>query len=156
MSRAFVKEPDGDAAGDELPPRAISEHRNLVTPEGLAQMEAELVRLRDAVAAARTAEDRGAVATLQRDLNYWRQRRATAELVPPPATTDRVRFGHTVVLVLADGRELTYRIVGEDEADPAAGRISYVSPLATALLGQPVGGVASLGADEAEILAIKS
>jgi transcription elongation GreA/GreB family factor len=66
-----------------------------------------------------------------------------------------VQFGSTVTIAREDGRRQTYRIVGEDEADPAKGSISYVSPLATLLVGKSVGDTIKLGGSEAEIAAIE-
>lgn len=152
MSRAFVRESDGDG-GDELPERPVSEHPNLVTAEGLAAIDAELTRLVADLAAA--GDDRAAQARLNRDLRYWRARRATAEMIPPPSDTATVRFGTTVTIARDDGRTPTWRIVGEDEADPAKGSISYVSPLARALLGKAVGDVVTVAGNDAEIVGIK-
>ncbi len=155
MSRAFVKEPDGLEAFDELPERLISDNPNLVTEEGLKQIEDEVARLSRAYADAQASGDRAALNVAARDLRYWTQRRATAELVPAPAAADEVRFGARVTLEREDGRRQTYRIVGEDEADPAKGMLSYVSPLARALLGSAVGDTVRVGGGEAEILAIE-
>ena len=152
MSRAFVKEQDNV---DELPDRLISEHANLVTPEGLAHIEAELKRFDHAHAAAQIAGDLSLVAATARDLRYWSTRLSTAELVPPPANSDYVQFGSTVTIARDDGRRQTYRIVGEDEADPAKGSISYVSPLAALLVGKSVGDTIKLAGSEAEVLAIE-
>jgi transcription elongation GreA/GreB family factor len=151
VSRAFVKE---DAGGDDtLPDRAISAHPNYVTAEGLALIDAELARLGAALAAA--GDDRAVRAGIERDLRYWRSRRATAEVVPPPSDTGEVRFGSTVTIQRDDGREQTWRVVGEDEADPAKGTLSYVSPLAMALSGKRVGDVVEVAGGEAEIVAIR-
>ncbi|HVY21697.1 MAG TPA: transcription elongation factor GreA [Bauldia sp.] len=150
MSRAFVKE---DAGGDDtLPDRTISPHPNYVTAEGLALIDAELARLTGALAAA--GDDRAARAGIERDLRYWRARHASAEVVAPPADTDEVRFGSRVTIERDDGRQQAWRIVGEDEADPARGTLSYVSPLAAALMGKGVGDVVSVAGGEAEIVAI--
>jgi len=154
MSRAFIKESD-DAGAEPLPDRVVSPHRNLVTPAGLAQIEAAVARLRDALSAARVADDRGGVAEAQRDLRYWTERRRTAEVVPPPAEGEVARFGATVLLEHADGTRLQYQIVGEDEADPAAGKISYVSPFARLLIGASAGDVVALGSGEAGIVEIR-
>ena len=81
MSRAFVKEPDG-AEALELPDRPISEHPNLVTPQGLAQIEATLTRLHEQHAQAQASADRAALAAVARDLRYWTARRSTAQLMP--------------------------------------------------------------------------
>ena len=134
MSRAFVKEGDG-AEGEPLAELHVSPHRNLVTAEGLVQIQANVERLRAALSAARAAEDRAAILRIQRDLRYWSERQRTAEPVPAPAPGGPARFGSSVTLESADGSRNTYRIVGEDEADPAQGRISYVSPLASRLIG---------------------
>lgn len=151
MSRAFVKEQD---SVDELPERLISEHPNLVTKEGLAQIEGEVQKLDAAHAAAQAEGDREAMATTARDLRYWSSRLATAELVPLPADNDQVQFGSTVEIARDDGRRQTYRIVGEDEADPTKGSISYVSPLSRQLAGKSVGDIVKVAGAEAEIVAI--
>ncbi len=67
---------------------------------------------------------------------------------------EAVQFGNAVTIIRDDGREQTFRIVGEDEADPAKGSISHVSPLARALIGKRVGDTVRAGRDEAEITAI--
>jgi transcription elongation GreA/GreB family factor len=151
MSRAFVRESD---AVEELPEKLISEHRNLVTPEGLAMIEAEVERLQDDLAEGQRAGDRDAIQRLSRDLRYWNQRLTTAEVQPGPAGTSVVSFGSTVTLERDDGRVQTFRIVGEDESNPPAGKISYVSPLAQALMGKAVGDTVRAGAGEAEITKI--
>ena len=154
MSRAFVKEPEGDAAFEELPDRPLSSHPNLVTEEGLAEIEAELARLREVRAAAQRKGDRAAMAAAGRELRYWNARRATAQLVERPPDSESVRFGATVTIDREDGRRQTFRIVGEDEADPAQGAVSYVSPFARALMGKAVGDVAVLAGAEVEVVAI--
>ena len=154
MSRAFVKESDG-AEGQDLPELLVSPHRNLVTPAGLRQTEATVERLQAALSAARAAEDRAGVARIQRDLRYWSGRQRTAEVVKASAATGAVRFGATVALQKQDGKHVRYRIVGEDEADPAHGKISYVSPIARLLIGAAVGDVVTLADGAAKILEIR-
>ena len=154
MSRAFVKE-DAAENFDDLPDRPVSEHPNYVTSQGLALIEAELARLSQQHAAAQMAEDRAALAKTARELRYWTARRATAHVIAPPEDAREVRFGSTVTLGRDDGRQQTFRIVGEDEADPNLGTLSHVSPLARALFGKQVGDVVPAGQDEAEILAIR-
>ena len=150
MSRAFVKE---DAGGEEgLPDRPVSPHPNYVTPDGLAEIDAALARLQAAAIAA--GEDRAAKAAVERDLRYWRARRATAQVIPPPADPSAVRFGSTVTIERDDGRRQVWRIVGEDEADPKQGTLSHVSPLARALIGKAVGDTVRIADGEAEIVAI--
>lgn len=153
MSRAFVKESDGGEFA-ELPDRPISPHPNLVTAHGLEQIDGALVRLRDEYATALAADDRAAVARSSRDLRYWRARRASAKVVTPPPDRDDVRFGATVTIQRDDGRRQTWRIVGEDEADPAHGLLSYVSPVAHALMGKRAGDVVTAGTSEAEIVEV--
>jgi transcription elongation GreA/GreB family factor len=154
MSRAFVKESD-DAGAEPLPELMVSPHRNFVTSAGHARIEATVERLQGALSEARAVDDRAAVARVQRDLRYWTERRRTAEVVPMPGETDMVRFGSTVLLEHEDGTRVRYQIVGEDEADPAAGKISYVSPSARLLLGAAAGDVVALVKGEAEILEIR-
>jgi transcription elongation GreA/GreB family factor len=154
MSRAFVKEQE-DAGFEELPDRLISEHPNLVTPEGLKQIEAEVARLTVEHGQAQTEGDRPRAAALARNLRYWSARLASAEVVTPPADPGHVHFGSTVTIERADGRRQTFRIVGEDEAEPAKGTIPYVSPLARALSGKSVGDVVRVGADEVEVLEVR-
>ena len=151
MSRAFVKEPDGGEAFEDLPDRPISQHPNLVTPQGLAQIEEVLARLHAEHGRAQASGDRAALASLGRDLRYWTARRSTAQLMPPPDSADRVQFGSTVTIARDDGRRQTWRIVGEDEAEPANGTLSYVSPVARALLNKGVSDVVEAGNGEAEI-----
>ena len=155
MSRAFVKEPDGAEAFEELPDRPISEHPNLVTPQGLARIEDTLTRLHEQHAQAQATGDRAALAHTARDLRYWTARRSTAQPMPAPEDTDKVQFGSTVTIVRDDGRRQTFRIVGEDEAEPAQGTLSYVSPVARALLNKAVGDVITAGSGEAEIVEIR-
>ena len=157
MSVAFTKEGDAEAVAANLPDRPISAHPNLVTPSGLVQLDLELAAARAAFdtaqAAGGIAADRTAMARATRDLRYWSARRASAQLVEP-SDCKHVRFGCAVTLERADGSTVTYRITGEDEADPAAGRIAYVAPAARALLGKNVGDVATIAGGEVEIVAI--
>ena len=154
MSRAFVKESDG-GEGQELPELQVSPHRNLVTPSGLQQIEATVGRLQAALSRARAEADRAQIARIQRDLRYWSERLRTAEVIPAPASADVVRFGSTVTLEKPDGETVAYRIVGEDEADPARGSISYVSPIASRLIGGTVGDVVAVPEGQATILGIR-
>lgn len=139
MSSAFTKEQDDDNPREEMPDRPISPHRNLVTPEGLAQIEAELAHLHAGIERATAAGDSHALALAQRDLRYWTARRASAEVIHPIADHSHVRFGHRVVVKLDDGETRSFRLVGEDEGDPSRGLIPYVAPLGKALMGKSVG-----------------
>jgi len=154
MSRAFVRETDDRP--DELPERPVSAHPNYVTDRGLRQIEERVRELEQAREALRPSGDKTALARIERDLRYWHARRATARRVDPGASPDRVRFGMTVTLRYANAEERCYALVGEDEADPAAGRISWVSPVAHALLGREVGDEVALQGRSAEIVAIES
>src|SRR4051794_396334 len=153
MSRAFEKDPAADAVED-LPDRPVSEHPNEVTAAGLAQIEAAVAAAQAALGAAQAADDRAAMAQASRDLRYWNARRATARVVPDLDDTTQVRFGGTVTILRDDGREQTFRIVGEDEADPSQGTLSHASPLARALFGKMVADVVPAGSGQAEIVAI--
>ncbi|HRO34006.1 MAG TPA: transcription elongation factor GreA [Brevundimonas sp.] len=157
MSVAFTREEDLEATAADLPDRPISPHPNLVTAEGLAAIEAELAAARAAYAAAQAKgsieADRTAMARATRDLRYWSARRASAQLVETEAD-GRVRFGGAVTIEREDGRTQTWRIVGEDQADPAAGSVSHVSPLARALMGKGVGDEATVAGQSVEIVAV--
>ena len=154
MSRAFVKDDDGGMGNEDLPDRLISEHPNFVTLEGLKQIEAALVRFNAAYAEAQKAADRIALQRIARDLRYWTARRGSAEVQPEPARTNVAQFGSTVTITRSDGRQQSWRIVGEDEANPSKGTLSYVAPLAQALMGKRAGDVVVAGQGEAEILSI--
>jgi transcription elongation GreA/GreB family factor len=153
MSRAFVK--NTDEATDELPDRPISPHSNIVTAEGAAAIEANLARFQEEYARAQSQNDRPALAAASRELRYWSSRVASAQVAPIPADTAQVQFGCKVTILREDGRRQTYRIVGEDEADPASGKISYVSPVARALMGCRVGDVVKAANLEVELVAIE-
>lgn len=140
MSRAFVKESDGEPAASELPERPVSRHPNFVTPRGLKQIKARIKALEEERSElGERPEDlaaRGHLPLVERDLRYFRQRlRDAIEVRPETLTGDKVQFGSTVEIEASDGRRSRYRIVGEDEADVANGSISWVSPLAAALMG---------------------
>jgi transcription elongation GreA/GreB family factor len=156
MSVAFTREEDYEAQAANLPDRPISPHPNLVTAAGLQAIEAALAEARAAYGAAQTAggvsADRTAMARATRDLRYWSARRGSAQLTEPEPTPGKVQFGSTVRIERDDGREQTFAIVGEDEADPALGKISYVSPLARALLGKRAGDVMRVGEADVELI----
>jgi transcription elongation GreA/GreB family factor len=152
MSRAFVK--DSDQETEDLPERAISAHPNLVTTRGLALLEARVRELETERSAARAAADKDALARIARDLRYFQARRDSARPITPAPQPVQVRFGVRARLQLADGTERAFQLVGEDEADPAAGLISYVSPLAKLLMGKGVGDALSFGAHTAKIIAL--
>lgn len=158
MSVAFTKEGDSEAAAANLPDRPISSHPNLVTASGLAAIEAALADARAAYGAAQAVggveADRTAMARATRELRYWSARRASAQLMPEPEDAAVVRFGSMVTVERENGRRQTFRITGEDEADPAGGSISYLSPMARALLGKGLGDAAEVAGGEVEVVAI--
>ena len=137
MSRAFVREQDILPA-DVPPALAVSDHPNLVTPRGLRLIEQKVFDLNEALDAGPGDEEK---ARLLRDLRYWTHRRASAQLVEHNTRENEVSFGSEVTFRRYGGPPETWEIVGEDEADPAKGRISYTSPIADALLGAREGDV---------------
>ena len=143
MSVAFIKEDSAEAASETLlPDRPVSPHPNLVTEAGLKALEFQLHQARDAYETAQKIEDvnerRRQAAIPLRDMRYFAARVRTAQVIPNPISTDTVAFG----------------IVGEDEADPKAGSISFVSPVARLLLGKAVGDEVGVSDQSLEILAI--
>jgi transcription elongation GreA/GreB family factor len=153
VSRAFVKEDDQVGAAP-LPDRPISPQRNLVTRRGLQLIERSVAQYQGDLARASAAADREAIARASRELRYWSARLDTAELVEPGPYAGRVVFGTRVSVRREDGSAATFRIVGEDEADPAAGRIAWTAPVARALLGGAPGDVRALPTGEVEIVSI--
>ena len=159
MSVAFVKEESAETAAETLlPDRPVSPHPNLVTEAGLEALKRQLEEARQAYEAAGAIEDvnerRRQAAGPLRDLRYFTERVRTAQVMPDPVRTDVVAFGSTVTFSREDGRVQTYRIVGEDEADPRAGTISHVSPVARQLLGRRVGDVVPVAGQELELVSI--
>jgi len=167
MSRAFVKEGDEDAAAGDVPERPVPAHANYVTARGLAQLHArerELVARHEHLKSV-AEEDSAAKQKLrevERDLRYVRAQLERAELVPvaagPAQEVRGVHFGAEVVIEDESGAQHRYRIVGDDEADAAAGDISWALPLARALIGARVGDVViwrrPAGAVEIEVIDI--
>jgi transcription elongation GreA/GreB family factor len=159
LSVAFTKEDSAETAAETLlPDRPVSPHPNLVTQAGLTALESQLHEAREAYATAQKIEDvnerRRQAAPFLRDARYFAARVRTAQVVADPTSTDAVAFGSKVTFRRDDGRIQTYRIVGEDEADPRAGSISFVSPVAKSLMGKAVGEVVSVSGQELEILVI--
>ncbi len=164
MSRAFVKEPEGEAAGDDQPELPISPHPNYVTPDGLAALEARLRALRDEREELTAGPDplmnQAALRSVEREIRYLERRLDSAIKVDPAAQPhDRVAFGATVEVADESGDARLYRIVGEDQADVERALVSYVSPLARALLEAEVGDLVvwqkPAGDVELEILSIR-
>jgi len=158
MSRAFVKETDGDVPED-LPDLPISPLPNYVTAHGLAKLQQRLADAERGLAelAAEGPGVRQSRALIERERRWLQARLGSARLVPPSADHGRIAFGAEVTVATADAKH-RYRIVGEDEAEPDAGKISWASPLARALIGASVGDVVTwerpAGAVDIEILDI--
>jgi transcription elongation GreA/GreB family factor len=131
LSVAFTKEDSAETASETLlPARPISQKIDDVN------------------------ERRRQVALPLRDARYFAARLRTAQVMPDPSSTDTVAFGSVVTFSRGDGRVQKYRIVGEDEAEPKAGMISFVSPVARALMGKTIGDVIEVSGHEIEITAI--
>ncbi len=171
MSKAFTRESDDDDAS-ELPalPRPSASlpegAKNYITPGGAERLRAELAAMlgrRPALASASTAasEAKRQLRALDQQIYELEQCLASAEVTgPPPKPHDRVRFGATVsVRARRSGEESRYRIVGVDEADFDNGSVSWVSPIARALLNAELGGRVRFrypsGEEELEITAIR-
>lgn len=115
----------------------VDDGPNLVTPEGLAQIEAHIARIEAALQSEANVLLRE---TLARDLRYWTLRKASAELVTATDSDGAIAFGSRVT-IRRGGRRQSFRIVGVDEADAARGLISFRAPLAQAILGARRGDV---------------
>jgi transcription elongation GreA/GreB family factor len=159
MSVAFVREDSAQTAQEvSLPERPISPHPNLVTPSGWRALEKAMAEARAALQDAQGLEElsarQRAIALASRDIRYFAERLGSAELRPEPESADFVAFGSQVTFKRDDGRQQTFRIVGEDEADPRNGSISYVSPIGRTLIGKAVGETVDLAGHEIEIIAV--
>lgn len=144
MSRAFIKEDDANTSGEELPERPQSPHPNYVTAAGLAALQAQLAELQEqrhqlmAHTDAILSEEH--LKPVERDIRYFQERIERAIVIDPAGQPqDKVSFGALVSTVDDEGERRRFAIVGEDEADPAKGKISWVSPLARSLAGAAVG-----------------
>ncbi len=150
MSVAFRRESDEEHLEPkfEIP---IPPGPNLVTPRGLAQIEAKVAEWEALVSTIVEEEPRKKA---QRDLRYWRTRLATAQLMTVPDGKS-VAIGCTVTFAL-NGQKRTLTIVGDDEAEPASGLVAFSAPLARALMAAEVGDLLSFGGkeDAIELLAI--
>ncbi|MFT3967671.1 MAG: GreA/GreB family elongation factor [Sphingobium sp.] len=150
MSVAFRRESDEE----HLEPRfeiPIPPGPNLVTPRGLALIRAKVDRLESAMP---SISDEEALKSARRELRYWRTRQATAQPVPTPDGSS-VEIGCTIRFRL-NGTERVIHIVGDDEADPANGLLSFSAPLSRAMMHAEADDVLPFaGKEEAiEIIAI--
>ena len=144
MNKAFTKEDDGSTP-QRLPDLPVSDHPNLVTARGFAQLQERQAALVTEVARLRDCRDHlddlHPLAVAERDLRYVEARLASAQLIHSPDTVTHVSFGATVTVEDEEGRTSQYTIVGEDEADPARGLIAAYSPLARALMEAQIGDI---------------
>jgi transcription elongation GreA/GreB family factor len=159
LSVAFTKEDSAETASETLlPDRPVSPHPNLVTETGLKALEFQLEQARDAYETAQKIEDvnerRRQAAIPLRDIRYFVATVRTAQVITDPISTETVAFGSTVTFRREDGRVQKYRIVGEDEADPKSGSISFVSPVARLLMSKAVGDEAGASGQKLEIISI--
>jgi len=149
VSRAFVKEGDG---AEELPERPVSERPNYCTPAGyeaLRRAHDELVSRREDLIR-RRVENAPEIRRVERELRYYQARLSSAIVVPrPEGGGAEIRFGATIELEEA-GARTRCAIVGEDEADFSAGKLSWCSPLAAALIGKKAGDELSWDSGEGE------
>ncbi|WP_263260241.1 GreA/GreB family elongation factor [Pseudomonas sp. RIT-PI-S] len=142
MSRAFVNEDQAAAQASQPVERSVSSHPNYVTESGLVQLRAradELRALHLEQSALGERADRQALADLERDMRYYRQRLHSAKVVPPVTETHSVQIGSWVSY--ADEHNVHHQVclVGEDQADVGVGLINWASPLGRALMGARVG-----------------
>jgi len=152
MSRAFVKEMDGIDVPEDFPERPVSSQPNFVTARGLQQIETQIRQLEQEREQAKQADDKPLLARVDRDLRYWLQRKASARRVDPESPPVKVRFGMRVTLRYPDDKQRKFVLVGEDEADPAAGLISWASPVGQKLLGNEIGEEIDLQGQRVEIV----
>jgi transcription elongation GreA/GreB family factor len=145
MSRAFVKDSDDDLAAGELPERPLSAHPNYVTPQGLVELQSRLRELQEsheqlAPQAQDDSDAKQKLRVVERDLRYFNaqlERAIVVDLHGQPR--DEVHFGATVAILDESGKRHRFTIVGDDEGDVTAGKVSWASPLAKAMIGARVG-----------------
>jgi transcription elongation factor GreB len=166
MNRAFVKEQDGNLPEDEVPDRPQSAHPNYVTPHGLAVLRQRHQALQEKHAKMLASETDDALfqrekREVERDLTYLTGRLDRAIPVnPADQSENEVRFG--AVVTVREKKDKTtheFHIVGEDEAEVTSGKVSWVSPLAEAMMGAQIGDRVTwrrpAGDVELEIVAIR-
>ena len=143
MSRAFVKEPDGDQAETDLPVRPQSKHPNYITMKGLEKQKEhlhELILECSALKKSNTLADKNKIKLLNADITYLKQRVESAIPIKVEEQGRKdIRCGATISLVDENNKQYKFTIVGQDEVDTENGLISWVSPLASALIGKQVG-----------------
>lgn len=141
MSRAFVKESDLEDL-EQLPERTHSDLPNYITRAGLVNLEQIIKQLKQTIEQLESSDQLDAKSKLShalRDLRYFEERLQRAIPLDSPKQLDQVRFGHTVTLSDSGGVEYKFTLVGEDEIDIDAGRISWASPIGKQLINREVG-----------------
>ena len=143
MSRDFVKENDLEHAGIDIPERPLSHFTNYVTPFGLNQLKEQLTNIENDLKILKNDDSSSLIEKkyrLERDLRYFLARIKSAITVHPNSQNkDKILFSAKVYLIDEYDNKYTFQIVGEDEADSSKNKISYISPLAIALIGNKVG-----------------
>jgi transcription elongation factor GreB len=144
MSRAFVKENDLEHAGIDIPERPLSDAPNYVTPNGLKLLNEKIDMLEIERENLKQKKDdpiiKQKIAMIERDIRYYAARIESAILTNPKLEDHAtVLFGAKVTVEDEEGKVSTFEIVGEDEADIHSNKVSYLSPLAEALIGAKVG-----------------
>ncbi len=181
MNKAFTKEPDGDDDNDDTPglPPLPAGTRNYLTPQGYKRLREELMQLLDeerpkiveVVSWAAKNGDRSEngdylygkkrLREIDRRIRFLTKRLDIAEVADPSAHhgSDQVFFGATVTYALPDGSERTVTIKGIDEADSLNGEVSWISPIARALLkareGDEVPLVTPAGVERIEVVEVR-
>lgn len=153
MSRAFVKETDGPEVSVRVAPELPAGTPNHVTPWGAAAFRERLSRARAEIrdlAAAADGLSMGRLAELRAEVRYLEGRIASFVETAPPERPDRAGFGTRVRLEGEDGQRVV-EVVGVDEVEPERGRISWLSPLAKALLGAAVGDEVTVATPRGEL-----
>ena len=144
MSRAFIKENDLEHAGIDIPERPLSDSPNYVTPNGLQLLNQKIDALEMEREKLKQKTDdpmiKQKIAMIDRDMRYFAARIESAILTSPKDEDHSiVLFGAKVTVEDQEGKMSTFEIVGEDEADIHLNKVSYLSPLAEALIGSKVG-----------------
>ena len=142
MSRAFVNEDNAAADASQPVERLVSEQPNYVTAKGLEQLQSQVASLQaqhSELTAGGDDNDKQRLADIERDLRYFNQRLLSAQVVIPAISTQKVHIGSWVTFADEQGEEQRVQLVGEDQADAAAGLINWASPLGRALIGAQPG-----------------
>ena len=142
MSRAFVKESDGNDLVNSLPERIHSDVPNYISRNGLARLQATVRQLETELTTLNTAlsiDKPSQIERAKQDLRYYRERLRRAIPTNTPEAPDSVKFGVTVILLGEDNNTYRFTLVGEDETDLETGRISWASPIARLLMGHKLG-----------------